>query len=356
RQTDELQKQMAVLKTQQEQMLKMQQMASQARSMQNSAPVLSAAPSAVNTAMSAASGMPVLQQSQQGSLASRLPPPLVPTSVSKPQISQQQQQPQQQQQQQLFGSANPLSPVGAFAAAQGISNIPAASSSTTRLTPMANGGVFSNHALAGSTPNLGSLNKPMLGASNFANAQSAAQNISNFGSLNQSSTQLMPQQRQQLMAPQQQFVPQQQQLMQPQQLPMGNMSLVNQNQNQGQSRYDLFKSINPQAPGIFTGQQPQQSVMANPQFSAASAMAPTLAANGLMQPSAQHSTGPTGIFAMPNPTVSQPSAMFGNGTAGFQQHIQPQQLQQQQQQQPQQQQMFSTGQAGAFGGQQMQWR
>ncbi|KAJ2078676.1 hypothetical protein H4R24_004305 [Coemansia sp. RSA 988] len=182
---------------------------------------------------------------------------------------------------------------------------------------------------------------------------SAAQNINNFGSLNQSSTQLMPQQRQQLMAPQQQFAPQQQQQLMPpqqQQLSMGNMSLANQNQN----RYDLFKSINPQAPGIFTGQQPQQSLMPNPQFSTASAMTPAFSASGLMQPSIQHSTGPTGIFAMPNPTVSQAPAMFGNGTVGIQQHLQPQQLQQQQQQ-PQQQQMFTTGQAGAFGGQ-MQWR
>ncbi|KAJ2193989.1 hypothetical protein GGH18_002369, partial [Coemansia sp. RSA 530] len=141
RQADEMQKQVAMLKAQQEQMLKMQQMASQARSQQQQnavsmAPAVSmAANMAVpqqqqhmaNMNLGMATPMTAVSQQQQLPLSSRLPPPLVPSRVTQ--------------------MTNPTSPIGMFNTA---------SSSTTRLAPAAANSIFTNHAIAGSTPNLGS--------------------------------------------------------------------------------------------------------------------------------------------------------------------------------------------------------
>ncbi|KAJ2758139.1 hypothetical protein IWQ56_006077, partial [Coemansia nantahalensis] len=110
------------------------------------------------------------------------------------------------------------------------------------------------------------------------------------------------------------------------------------------SKYDLFRSVNPHAPSIFSGaplQQPQMQLQVQPQMpqGMSGAMALQVPAGfpaGASQ--AQHPPGPTGIFAMANPTLAhQAPAMM----PGFQQQPQPQQQQQQQQQ------MFGT---------QPQWR
>ncbi|KAJ2451815.1 cytoskeletal protein binding protein [Coemansia sp. RSA 2336] len=279
RQAEELQKQAATIKAQQEQLLKMQQMAAQARSAQQSAPMsLSSVsmpqPQAItNMSLGMATPMSagVQQQNQQMTmqqpqmqqvpLSSRLPPPLVPTRASKP-------------------MQNPAN-------LQGM---------------QASSGVFSNHAIAGSTPNLGTFGnqKPLVAsAAAYSNNPVAAQSMSNFGVFNQPA------------------------------LPMPSQM------NQPASKYDLFKSVNPHAPSIFTGAPPQQQQHVQPQFSMAMNMS---------QPGISRPNGPTGIFAMSNPTLTHTPQM------GFpQSQQQPQQIPQQQPNQ-----IFNANQASGFGGQ-VQW-
>ncbi|KAJ1866911.1 cytoskeletal protein binding protein [Coemansia sp. RSA 989] len=282
RQAEELQKQAAMIKAQQEQLLKMQQMAAQARSAQQSAPTALSSVSMPQTqaitnmslgmATPMSAGVQQQQQIQQPQmqqvpLSSRLPPPLVPTRASKP-------------------MQNPAN-------LQGM---------------QVSSGVFSNHAIAGSTPNLGTFGNPKpLGVASaaYSNNPVAAQSMSNFGVFNQPA------------------------------LPMPSQM------NQPASKYDLFKSVNPHAPSIFTGasqqqqlQQPQQQLQ--PQFSMGMNM---------QQPGISRPNGPTGIFAMSNPTLTHTPQV------GF-----PQSQQISQQQIPQQQpnQIFNTNQASGFGGQ-IQW-
>ncbi|KAJ2242388.1 cytoskeletal protein binding protein, partial [Coemansia sp. RSA 455] len=200
RQAEAMKQQVEMLKNQQEQMLRMQQMATQARGLQaaagNSAaqtpvpaPITMSVPiqqqpplqqtSMMGANMSSITGGGQLQQ-KPVPLSSRLPPPLIPSQMSKPmtlqpsQTSLQQQQQQANsfaQRQQQFGAPNSVSPVGMFSAAHGITNLPAASSSTTGLVPAGmGGGIFANHAVTGSTPNLGSFtstNHAMANAGGF---------------------------------------------------------------------------------------------------------------------------------------------------------------------------------------------
>ncbi|KAJ2156765.1 cytoskeletal protein binding protein [Coemansia sp. RSA 552] len=335
RQQEEMHKQIAMLKAQQDQMLKMQQMASQMRNSNNnnsshqdlSRQQLTANLTGMTTPMTAMNSAPQQQQQQQQQvpLSSRLPPPLVPTQASKPLTPQ--PRPQFQQQQQAFGiGANATSPVGMFAASQNVSNLPGASSSTTRLAPSAAGSIFSNHAIAGSTPNLGSVglggNAMPTSAVHMASAYNsnpaAAQSVGNFALG-------MGQQRM---------------------LPMSHGAMP----AQAPSKYDLLKAVNPNAPSIFSHPQQQQQqlpgISAAPQFSASGVMAQPQAFMNPMQQQQQQQrpSGPTGIFAMANPTLNQQPQQSLNS---FQQ--QPQQQQQQQQQQ-----QFNTGQATGFGNQ-LQW-
>ncbi|KAJ2483415.1 cytoskeletal protein binding protein [Coemansia sp. RSA 2131] len=287
RQADEMQKQVAMLKAQQEQMLKMQQMASQAR-IQQQQNAVSMAPAVSMTANMAvpqqqqqqmtnmnlgmATPMTAVPQQQQLPLSSRLPPPLVPSRVTQ--------------------MTNSTSPVGMFNPA---------SSSTTRLAPSTANSIFTNHAIAGSTPNLGSFtNQKYMPntsvAAAYSNNPAAAQSMSNFGLLNQQAIMSQP-------------------------------NIVNQPNVMSQSanRYDMFKSVNPHAPSIFNGgiqPQPQQSSL---QFSM-----------NAVQPGVSRPNGPTGVFAMANPTLTQQPQMNY------------------QQQQPQQQ-MFNTRPAQQGFGNQLQW-
>ncbi|KAJ2740130.1 hypothetical protein GGI19_007194, partial [Coemansia pectinata] len=69
----------------------------------------------------------------------------------------------------------------------------------------------------------------------------------------------------------------------------------------------------------------------------------------------QRPTGPTGIFAMANPTLGNQQLQLQNQQQQQQNMLQAQMMnQQQQQQRPQQPQMFNTNQAAGFGSQ-MQW-
>ncbi|KAJ2397657.1 cytoskeletal protein binding protein, partial [Coemansia sp. RSA 2603] len=275
RQAEEMKKQVEQLKAQQEQMLKMQQMANQARltAQQQQPAVSSGIPSMITpvSGMSSIQTVPQpqtnqLQQPQQPqqqtvTLSSRLPPPLVPSKVSKPvntkqqkqqqqhhqalqqqqqQLAQQQQLQQQQQQaflqrQQQFGGSGAISPMGMFSNAQTISNMPAASSSTTGLLPSNMNNIFSNQAIAGSTPNLGSFNKPISTStvgntglmSGYSSNAAATHSVTNFGSFG------MQQQQQQ------------QRPLQPTAAALAMGSQVGQQGQQVGSKYDLFKAINP---------------------------------------------------------------------------------------------------------------
>ncbi|KAJ2497543.1 hypothetical protein GGH96_005036, partial [Coemansia sp. RSA 1972] len=284
RQADEMQKQVAMLKAQQEQMLKMQQMASQARiqQQQNAGSMAPAVSMAANMAvpqqqqqmtnmnLGMATPMTAVPQQQQLPLSSRLPPPLMPSRVTQ--------------------MTNSTSPVGMFNPA---------SSSTTQLAPAAANSIFTNHAIAGSTPNLGSFtNQKFMPntsvAAAYSNNPAAAQSMSNFGLLNQQAIMSQP-------------------------------NVMSQPAN----RYDMFKSVNPHAPSIFNGgiqpqeqQPPQQPPL---QFSM-----------NTVQPVVSRPNGPTGVFAMANPTLTQQSQMNY------------------QQQQPQQQ-MFNICPAQQGFGNQLQW-
>ncbi|KAJ2777692.1 cytoskeletal protein binding protein [Coemansia interrupta] len=398
RQAEEMKKQVEQLKAQQEQMLKMQQMANQARmtaqqqQQQQSQPAISSGMVSMITPVSGIGSIQTIpqpqtiQQQQQPqqqtvALSSRLPPPLVPSKVTKPvntqlqqqQLAQQQQQLQQQklqqqqqqqqalqqqqqqqallqrqQQQQQLGGPGAISPMGMFSNAQTISNLPAASSSTTGLVPSNINNIFSNQAIAGSTPNLGSFNKPMstgtvgnTGLMSGYNSNAAAtHSVTNFGSFG------MQQQQQRPLQPTTAAA-----------LTMGTQ--IGQPGQQVGSKYDLFKAINPNAPSVFTNggiQQPQQPPQI-PGFQSSLSSSSLLTTSGFAmnnQPAGvPRPTGPTGIFAMANPTLNQNQTsqplqqpnMFQNQMA-----FNPQQPQQPQQQ-PQ---MFSNNPAAGFGNQ-MKW-
>ncbi|KAJ1886298.1 cytoskeletal protein binding protein, partial [Kickxella alabastrina] len=407
RKAEEMKMQVEQLKSQQEHLLKMQQMASQAREnaqvqqqqqqqlqQQQQQQLQLAAAARMLTPVSAVT--PVQQQqiqhqpSQQQtvSLASRLPPPLVPSKMNRPmtspsnhalfsnqqQIQQQQQQLQQQQalmQRQQFGGINPTSPAGMFSASQGITNMPAASSSTTGLVaPTGLGNIFTNQTGAGSTPNLGAFNKPpMLGAnslSGYANT-AATHSVTSFGTNMQSGG-----------AGNQTSHFLQQRMLQAPGAGTGTLTMGTQmNQQPGQvgSKYDLFKTINPNAPGVFNSNALQQPVgLQNSQFLSSSLLTTTGMApynpqqqqqqQGGIGSGVSRSVGPTGIFAMANPTLGQNQQqqpqqqhIFANQMFNSQMQQPQQQLPHQQQQQPQQQQqqnMFNANQAAGFGNQ-MQW-
>ncbi|KAJ1990964.1 cytoskeletal protein binding protein [Coemansia spiralis] len=396
RQTDELKKQVELLKSQQEQMLKMQQMASQARGAiamgtsaqqqfsQQQQPLANL--SGMATPMSAGPSMQQSLQLQQPQavqqqkqlqqqvvpLSSRLPPPLVPSKPSKlltPQPNQTALQQQQQfgQRQQFGGVSNPLSATGMFVASQGFANLPAASSSSTGLIPASgaiSGSIFSNHSITGSTPNLGSFanTKPAIGtagissniASGYNNSSAAAtHSVTNFGTFNMQGNQ------------------QPNQLMQQKQLTMLGNGQMQPNMNIA-NKYDLFKTVNPHAPSIFTGElQPQQQ---SQMLGGMSSQFPNTTSNSMMSsgPSMnnqQQSSGPrpTGIFAMANPTLNNPAfsqpQQQQQPQMNFQQNMFQNQnqilgAQQPHQQQQQQQQLFGMGQPGSAGGfsGQIQWR
>ncbi|KAJ2668978.1 hypothetical protein GGH99_006381 [Coemansia sp. RSA 1285] len=265
-----------------------------------------------------------------------------------------------------------------FGASQGISNIPAASTSSTGLnvpSSIAARGIFSNHAVAGSTPNLGSFannsQQPIMNTSagivgngnglalgyNNSDNVAATHSVTSFGTFNNNSN-VQGNQQQQV-----NLFSQQKQLM------MGGNNGSMQQFSAGANKYDIFKSINPHAPSVFTSdmqQQNQQNQMlgggggVNAQLLnsnvSGNIMPAGFVVNNQQLPS---STGPrpTGIFAMANPTLSQPQQqqiglpqnMFQNQMFSSQQG-QPQQQQQQQQ-------TFGMNQPGnsvGFGGQ-VQW-
>lgn len=326
RQADEMKKQMELLKTQQANMLKMQQMANQARVQQNSGvsaaavmpmnvstfqqqqqPVMSSVGiSTPITPMSAQSLSPQQQQPRPTAapLTSRLPPPLIPSQMSKP----------------VVATSNPT---GMFSTSSaqlnppaGFANMPAASSSTTRLTP-GPGGIFSNQSVTGSTPNLGSFaNTPPVMTSvggSYGNSAAATHSVTNFTSHNTGGNNG------------------QQQLMYQQQLPMATSNI---NSNNVGSKYDLFKSVNPHAPSVFNGNMQQQSVVTS------------TSSSSVMNNS--RPSGPTGIFAMANPTMNNPQQQQQNNM------FRPNQMMNANM--GHQQQMFNNqnlqpGNAGGFGGQ-----
>ncbi|KAJ2720818.1 cytoskeletal protein binding protein [Coemansia sp. Benny D115] len=294
----------------------------------------------------------------------------------KMQLGQQQKLQQQQQlqlqqqamlQRQQFGGNSAMSSVGMFSAAQGISNLPAASSSTTGLIPPSGlGSMFNNHNGAGSTPNLGTFNKPAMASGvgsgtipGYNSNIAATHSVTSFGSFNMQNGG-----NQQASS---QFMQQQQQTLQPSSSAMGlgmGMGMGGQ-ANQMGNKYDLFKSINPSAPSVFSNnslQQPQQQQQQmqlpgfqNSQLSSSSLLTTSgFSAQGMQNGGLSRPAGPTGIFAMANPTLGQQQQpqqqqnMFGN------QMMNPQmQMQMQQQAQPQQQ-MFNANQPAGFGGS-MQW-
>ncbi|KAJ2345449.1 cytoskeletal protein binding protein, partial [Coemansia sp. RSA 2671] len=384
RQAEAMKQQVEMLKSQQEQMLRMQQMATQARALQATASSGAVqAPAAAPVNMS----VPIQQQQQQPlqqtsmlganmssiagagnqfqqkpvSLSSRLPPPLIPSQMSKPMTLQPSQTGLQQQQansfaqrQQQFGVPNSVSPVGMFSAAHGIANLPAASSSTTGLTPAGmTGGIFANHAVTGSTPNLGSFTSTshtMPGAGGFVGGfaagggggsalaagynnssgnVAATHSVTNFASFNSN----------QVNQPGSQFMTQQQRQLHPNStLAIGGGNINSAPMNQGGSKYDLFKSINPHAPSVFNSNIQQQQQMPgsmNAQYSTSSIVTSSgfnnLNGNPLQQSGGigQRPTGPTGVFAMANPTL---------GNQQQQQNMLQAQMMNQQQRQPQQQQ------------------
>ncbi|KAJ2539900.1 hypothetical protein EV175_006291 [Coemansia sp. RSA 1933] len=321
RQAEELKKQVDILRAQQQQMLKMQQMATQARG-----------------AMAAGG------------------------SISQPQTVSAQQN---QQQQQIGSNANVFATNGMFGVSQGITNIPAASTSSAGLTAVPARGIFSNHAVAGSTPNLGSFanTKPLLNApvgvgnangigSGYSNNIAATHSVTNFGTFNNNMQGTPQQQQQQQMN---QFM-QQKQLM---------MSSNGQQFNATANKYDIFKSVNPHGPSVFTGDVQQNLMLGN--VNTQQQLMPNNALGGNAMPAGfvmnnqsqqQQSSGPrpTGIFAMANPTLSQPQQQ----QAGLQQNMfQNQAFGAQQGQQQPQQQMFGmnqqSGNVNGFGGQ-VQWR
>ncbi|KAJ1797375.1 hypothetical protein LPJ75_007057 [Coemansia sp. RSA 2598] len=237
--------------------------------------------------------------------------------------------------------------MGMFSSAQSISNIPAASSSTAGLVTPGISNIFSNQAIAGSTPNLGTFNRPLTSIGNgsmsgYTSNIAATHSVTNFGSLN------MPQS-------------QQQSLQSTAALTMGNQ--LNQTSQVG-SKYDLFKAINPNAPSVFNGgvniqqsqpQQMQQVPGLHNTLSGSSLLTTNSYNLASQQGNMSRPTGPTGIFAMANPTLGQnpmqqqqQANMFQNPMA-----MNPQ-LQQQQQTQQQQQQFFNVNQAAGFGNQ-MKW-
>ncbi|KAJ2905794.1 hypothetical protein GGI21_004127 [Coemansia aciculifera] len=179
----------------------------------------------------------------------------------------------------------------------------------------------------------------------------ATHSVTNFASynsnqMNQPGSQFMTQQQQQ-----------QQRLMQPNSAMTfgGNQSSMNQIGN----KYDLFKSVNPHAPSIFNGNmQPQQQQQMpgaqNVQYSSSSIVTSSgfnLNGNPSLQSSniGQRPAGPSGVFAMANPTLGNQQQQ--------QNMLQAQMLNQQQQQQsqPQQQQIFGNNNSAAGFGSQMQW-
>ncbi|KAJ2730439.1 cytoskeletal protein binding protein [Coemansia sp. BCRC 34962] len=407
RQAEAMKQQVEMLKSQQEQMLRMQQMASQARALQATAnSSVAQAPTAAPVSMS----VPIQQQQQQQPLqqtsmlgvntssiagaggqlqqkpvplSSRLPPPLIPSQMSKPMALQPSQAGLQQQQQansfaqrqQQFGAPNSASPVGMFSAAHGITNLPAASSSTTGLTPAGmTGSIFANHAVTGSTPNLGSFTSTshtMPNAGGFVGGFAAAggggggggtlaagyntnngnvaatHSVTNFASFNSN----------QVNQPGSQFMTQQQRQLHPNStLAIGSGNINSAPMNQSGSKYDLFKSINPHAPSVFSGniqQQQQMPVSMNAQYSSSSIVTSSgfnnLNSNPLQQLGGigQRPIGPTGVFAMANPTLGNQQQQ--------QQNMRQAQMLNQQQHQPQHQQMFNANQAAAGFGSQMQW-
>ncbi|KAJ1998031.1 hypothetical protein GGI04_005176, partial [Coemansia thaxteri] len=282
RQAEAMKQQVEMLKAQQEQMLRMQQMATQARGLQTASASAVQAPLSAPVSMTpglaqqqqqasmlganAMGPMPQNMQLQQKSvpLSSRLPPPLVPSRVNKPltpqsnQVNfshqQQQQQGQQhpsfaQRQQQQFSTSSALSPVGMFSASHGITNLPAASSSTTGLVPAGmSGGVFSNHAVTGSTPNLGSFTSSKSAMANVGNigggfgaSSMAPSGFNNGGAATHSVTNFSSYSSGQINQPASQFMPQQQRLLQPSAaMAIGGINASQMSANQAGNKYDLF--------------------------------------------------------------------------------------------------------------------
>ncbi|KAJ2742264.1 cytoskeletal protein binding protein, partial [Coemansia sp. BCRC 34301] len=315
RQAEAMKQQVEMLKAQQEQMLRMQQMATQARGLQAASAASSGVAHAPISApvnlsvppqqMPNAGGGGQLQQ-QPVSLSRRLPPPLIPSQMSKP-VSLQSNQASSFAQRQ-FTAPNSMSSGGMFSAPHGVFNLPAASSSSTGLAPPgANGNIFANQAITGSTPNLGSFTANSIGGFGGGNSLAAGFNsggnigathsVTNFSSHNSSQ---MNQPNGQFMTQQQQ----QQRLMNPNPSAMtmaisGNPTSMNQAVN----KYDLFKSVNPHAPSIFGGnmqqQQPQMPGVQNAQYTSSSIVTSSgynLNGNPLLQTAnvAQRPAGPSG--------------------------------------------------------------
>ncbi|KAJ1932114.1 hypothetical protein FBU59_006480, partial [Linderina macrospora] len=294
------------------------------------------------------------------------------TAQFQQQMRQMQPQPQQFQNiqqtttvQRQFTGLSSGSTANLMTPSQSITSNPAASSSTTGLIPPNPAGMFMNQGLTGSTPNLGSFaNKPPVSSmAGFSNITATAGQGFN-----------QPQQMNQF----NQFSTLQQRPMQTTTSPLGNQSMNSSfghsmshsisgqmgGQTITQNKYDMFKNVNPHAPSVFSAaSQPMQtSNVATSQFSTTTM---TMGGMNSSQPmGGSRPAGPTGVFAMANPTVNQQQQqqpnMFQNQMVNPQQQqlqLQQQQLQQQQlqQQQLQQQQMFNQGMnnAGGFG---TQWR
>ncbi|KAJ1899812.1 cytoskeletal protein binding protein [Coemansia sp. IMI 209127] len=389
RQAEELKRQVELLRSQQQQMLKMQQMATQARGAMAaggnpSQPQIPQLNQQMPQAMASLSNMATgptrnqqqaqlaLQQQQQqqqqqqkaAPLSSRLPPPLVPSRVNKPMTPQPNQLAfQNQQQQQLGGGANVFSTNGLFGVSQGIANVPAPSTLSAGLAgsnTVAARGMFLNHAVTGSTPNLGSFANPNsimgttagignaggIGSGYNGNSNIAAtHSVTNFGTFNNNQ--------------------QMNQFAQQKQLMMSNNGQTQQF-NAGANKYDIFKSVNPHGPSVFTGDLQQQQQQQNQMLGGMNTQLMSTNASGNIMPAGfvmnnqQQSSGPrpTGIFAMANPTLSQPQQQ----QIGLQHNVFQNQMfsaQQSQPQQPQQQQQaFGVNQPGSVNGigGQIQWR
>ncbi|KAJ2627393.1 hypothetical protein GGF44_004742, partial [Coemansia sp. RSA 1694] len=246
------------------------------------------------------------------------------------------------------------------------------SSSTTGLVPPgASGSIFANHAVTGSTPNLGSFtsnsNPNMTNIGGFGGTLATGHNIgggnvaathsvTNFASYNSN---------QMNQPPGSQFMTQQQRLMHPNSaMAIGGSNPPTSSMSQVGNKYDLFKSVNPHAPSIFGGNMQQQMPGAqNAQYSSSSIVTSSgynLNGNPLLQTGniGQRPVGPSGIFAMANPTLGNQQQQLHNQQQQQNmlqaQMMNQQQQQQQPQQQQQQQQMFNANQAAGFGSQ-MQW-
>ncbi|KAJ2382581.1 hypothetical protein GGI23_007332, partial [Coemansia sp. RSA 2559] len=142
------------------------------------------------------------------------------------------------------------------------------------------------------------------------------------------------------------------QFAQQKQLMMSNNGQVQQF-NAGANKYDIFKSFNPHGPSVFTGDMQQQQQQQNQMLGGMNTQLLSTSASGSIMPAGfvmnnqQQSSGPrpTGIFAMANPTLSQPQQQ----QLGLQQSMFQNQMFSAQQSQPhqqQQQQAFGVNQSG----------